>query len=333
MSRESAARIEAQAAHWLMRLDREGHTPELDTELHAWLAGDTRRRGAWLQAEAAWLLLDGLATDLAEAGPDAPVAERSEVFTAANDGDERRMNRRRMLIGGAAAALAASFAGGIYLLRPAERYETAVGEIRRVPLADGSTAAINTQSDVTIAFAPTQRIVKLDRGEAFFQVAHDRSRPFVVEAGRIRAMAVGTAFAVRRREGGADVMVTEGVVEAWADGAEGARIRLAAGERAFIADDAGIQRGEPASGEVDRALSWRSGRIDLAGETLGQAADEFNRYNSRHILIVDPRISQERFYGIFRTDDPEGFALAVHGSLGAPVRADGAGIRIGRPAS
>lgn len=338
MTRELASEIEAEAARWLMRLDREGRTPALAQELEIWLAGDSRRRGAWLQAEAAWLLLDGLAARDGQAVPDVQddeeaVPQGAVEFTGGPDRSDGAISRRRMMFAGGAAALAASLAGGFFWLAPAENYVTQVGEIRRVPLADGSTAAINTRSAVRIAFASERRAVRLDEGEVFFQVARDSARPFVVEAGRIRVMAVGTAFSVRRRDGGAEVLVTEGTVEAWADGADGARIRLSAGQRAFVADNAAISERPAGPSEVDRALAWRSGRIDLAGETLGYAASEFNRYNRRQIVIADPALEQERFYGVFRTDDPEGFARAVNGSLSVPVRADSQEIRIGRPAT
>lgn len=312
MSRQNAMQIEREASEWLMRIDREGRTPTLTAELDAWLAGDRRRQGALLQAEAAWAMLDGLAGREPEQAP------------------PPRLNRRWLLAGGGA-AIAASLIGGFFLLPGEESFETEVGEVRRVPLADGSSAAINTRSRVAIAFAAERRTVRIEEGEAFFQVARDPARPFLVEAGRVRVQAVGTAFSVRRRETGADVLVTEGVVEAWADGAEGNRVRLAAGQSAFVADNAAITERPAAPSEVDRALAWRSGRIDLAGETLSHAAGEFNRYNRRQIAIADPRLAGERFYGVFRTDDPEGFAMAVHSSLDVPVRSDADGIAIGRP--
>ena len=62
---------------------------------------------------------------------------------------------------------------------------------------------------------------------------------------------------------------------------------------------------------VDRKLEWRYGKIDLAGETLGEAVADFNRYNDRKIEVADPRLADERFVGWFRTNDPEGFAEAA----------------------
>src|SRR3546814_10232647 len=110
-------------------------------------------------------------------------------------------------------------AGGVMLLGGTS-YATSGGEIRRGPLADGSIAAINTASAIDVKLDDAARHVRVVEGEAWFQVARDKQRPFVVAAGRARVRAVGTAFSVRRRAGGADVLVTVGGVEVWADGAE-----------------------------------------------------------------------------------------------------------------
>lgn len=312
--RETADEIEQAAARWVVRIDRDGRTPELGAALDDWLAGDPRRQGAFLQAEAAWAMLDPA---LGVAAPNGKV-------------DPRRPNRR-VLFMGAGAGLAAAAAGIALVAWPREGYETAVGEIRRVPLADGSIVAINTQSRVEIELAERARTIALDRGEAWFQVAHDATRPFVVEAGPVRVRAIGTAFAVRRRDEGADVIVTEGVVEVWSESI-GARLRLSAGERAFVANAAPVQEIAAAPSEADRLLAWRSGKIDLAGETLAAAVAEFNRYNTRQI-VFDPSLGEERFHGVFRTDDPEGFARAVEMSLGVEASvSDPAYIRIEAPA-
>ena len=317
IKRETAGEIEAAAARWVVRLDRDGRTPELEADLEAWLGADARRRGALLQAEAAWARLDR-GRQLAGAPP-----------FARRPGKAPWPPRRALLTGGGA-AIAASLAGVAYLGLARERYRTGVGEIRRVPLADGSTAAINTTSVVEVAMTQRRRVVRLARGEAWFQVAKNPERPFLVEAGRVRVQAVGTAFAVRRQMGGADVLVTEGVVEAWSVGAETRRVRIAAGDKVFVADDAAVAPQTASAEEVDRTLAWRSGKIDLAGETLQDAVDEFNRYNARKLRITDPRLADDRFYGVFRTDDPAGFASAVSQILGAEVSfQDPAEIRIG----
>src|SRR3546814_19688281 len=73
---------------------------------------------------------------------------------------------------------------------------------------------ISTRTDTLFPYTTLFR-------SAWFQVAKDRARPFVVEVGDVRVRAVGTAFGVKRTAGGVDVQVTEGVVEVWRVGDEG----------------------------------------------------------------------------------------------------------------
>lgn len=315
---QTAREIQDEAARWVARMDDAEWGEADEATLELWLAEDPRRQGALLQAQAAWATLDALP------------ALADEDQGAAND-RVARASRRRFLIGGGG-ALAASVAGGLFLLGRGAQYGTEIGEIRRVPLADGSTMVINTASLASVDLEKTRRLVHIRQGELWFQVAKDPKRPFLVEAGQIRVQAVGTAFAVRRREGGADVFVTEGVVEAWSADTNAPHIRIAAGEHAYIADDAEVQRSPASATSVYRALAWREGKIDLAGVTLAQAAAEFNRYNRRQLVIVDPGIANESFDGTLRTDDLEGFAMAVRESLGVPIDLRNPNeIRVGQP--
>ncbi|MGH6613706.1 FecR family protein [Sphingomonas sp.] len=319
MTRETASEREAAAARWAMRLDA-GGTVAMEAELAEWLAGDDRRKGALLQAEAA-LALIGDALNHEHDEEMGAVSPAATIFT------------RRRLIGAAVATLAASVAGGVLLYRPGETYRTALGEVRRVPLADGSIAVVNTQSTVDVTIGDQVRTIRLEQGEAWFQVAHDKARPFTVETGPVRVRAVGTAFSVRRFGNGSEVLVNEGVVEAWLAGAERRLVRLTAGQRAFLADRGGTPIAVEGA-EAERGLAWRAGKIDLAGEPLSYAVAEFNRYNDRKLVIADSALAGERFYGVFRVDDPEGFAVTVHDSLKAPVTlSDKAEIRIGASAS
>lgn len=315
MAGRTAPDMHGEAAAWVARMDAGQWGDADEAGLQAWLAGDPRRAGALLRAQASWATLDR---------PD-------EVETGVQ-ARQRHWRSRRGLLAGAGGALAASLAGGLIWFNFGRTYATEIGEIRRVPLADGSTAAINTSSRIEVDLGPSRREVRLTRGEAWFQVAPDRTRPFIVLAGRVRARAVGTAFAVRRRDDGAEILVTEGTVEAWADGAEGNRIKLTAGQRAFVADNAAIVEPPAAPSSVDRALAWRSGRIDLVGDTLSDAIAEFNRYNQRRLVLADPALADEQFDGVFRTDDPEGFAVAIRSSLSVPIDlSDPDMIRIGNP--
>lgn len=298
-----------EAAAWVARMDGTAWTDRDEAELQAWLGGGPLRQGALLQCQAAWSSLD-----------------RSRAQATSPRGSVRRTWLA------ASGLLAASLAAvGVYLAQAPDAYQTQVGEIRRVPLADGSVAAVNTASRLEFKVVDGRREANLQRGEAWFQVAKDPRHPFVVEAGRVRVQAVGTAFSVRRSAEGAEVLVNEGVVEAWAAGAEGHRIRISAGQRAFVTDHAAITKVAASPSSIDRALAWRAGRIDLSNDRLGAAVAEFNRYNRAQIVLADPGLAEERFDGVFRIDDPAGFAAAIALSLGQTVdQSDPKTIRIGQ---
>lgn len=308
-------------AWWAIRLDGEALTAVEQDALDAWLGEDERRRGALLRAQAALSYLDrGRALAMPGAAP------LSEVQPL----EEAHLGRRSFLVaGGVLAGLAAAGYGGFLLTDPGvSNIETSVGEIRRVPLADGSVASLNTDSRIAVAMANKVRHVTLEGGEAWFQVAHDKARPFIVDSGDVRVEAVGTAFSVRKRDNGVEILVTEGVVRAWIEGDEASSRRIVAGSRAFVA--AGSVEVEHAPQSVDRALAWRTGEIAVEGESLGYAVAEMNRYNHRKLVVDDPALAREPLVGYFRTDDPENFGRAVAGMMDAHVVEEGNVIRITR---
>lgn len=314
--RVTAKVIEDQALAWVARLDREPSHAALEAELNLWLEGDDRRRGALLRAQAAWMHLD-------RAGVlDLELAPRATP----------RPSRRWLFAGGAAAAAAVGGVAVWGLARGAlsHRIGTARGEIRRVPLEDGSLLAVNTESRLRVALDRTMRRVDLERGEAWFQVAKEQARPFVVVAGDVRVRAVGTAFSVRRHERGSEVLVTEGVVEVWSAHAPQHVRRLSVGDQAFVSEAMGPGARQNAAAEIDRRLAWRDGEIVLDGDTLGDAVVEFNRYNTRQLLVEDPALASEALVGRFRTNEPEAFARAVAVTAQARVLVDEEAIRISR---
>jgi transmembrane sensor len=316
---------EEEVLGWAIRLDGEGLSEGEQQALDDWLGEDERRQGALLRAQAALSYLDrgrALAAPF-ELERDGPASEEPLSF-----------GRRGFLIGGALSALVAAGFGGFVLLHPGvENIATSLGEVRRIPLADGSMASINTDSRIAVAIGKAARQVKLEEGEAWFQVAHDKKRPFIVEAGRVRVEAVGTAFSVRRREDGAEVLVTEGAVETWVVGHEDARKRIAAGAMGFVAETAPAVEVEQAPEKIDRALAWRSGEIALDGESLSYAVAEINRYNERKLVIDDPDLAREPLVGYFRTNEPENFGRAVAGMLGAQAIEEGDTIHLSRARS
>jgi transmembrane sensor len=313
-TQETAREVADQAAEWATRIDAGSIDPDTDKTLRRWLDADPRHKGALLRAEAA---LSFLNRGRALAGV-VPKPERRPIWI-----------RRKLLFAGV--GLAAGIAGVAILMTAPHRYDTRVGEIRQVPLSDGSFVAINTQSAVEVAMHPDVREVTLTRGEAWFKVAHDKKRPFIVSAGRIRVRAVGTAFSVRRHDDGVDVQVTEGVVETWTVGEESRRARVSAGSKAYVAEYE-APKAIQASADIERSLAWREGQIALEGETLDEAVAQFNRYNARKLVISDSLLAEEKLVGQFRATEPMTFAEAVATTLGASVTQEGDTIRLSRAA-
>ncbi|MBB3957351.1 FecR family protein [Novosphingobium sediminicola] len=287
------------AARFVARMDGENWGEADEAELQLWLDGGAGRDGLLLQVHAAWVAAT-------------PVAQEEEAPMAP------AFWRRRGFLGAMAASVAAVVEAGRWL-DTRSSFATRVGEIRRVPLADGSVMTINSGSELTVRMAKGSREIEIAQGEAWFDVAKDAARPFTVAAGKVRARAVGTAFSVRRRETGVEVLVTEGVVESWSEEDESLRLRLVAGERALLSDTAVVHHESDRASAVDRSLAWRSGMIDLNGTSLSEAADEFNRYNQRQIIIADSAVADEQFDGLFRINDPQGFAEAVKASLNVGI--------------
>jgi transmembrane sensor len=95
---------------------------------------------------------------------------------------------------------------------PGETIQTAVGETRRVQLADGSTVHLNGATTLVLRFSQQERALELRQGQALFEVAKDAARPFRVDTGAAIVEAVGTQFDIDRRDGAVDVAVGEGVV-------------------------------------------------------------------------------------------------------------------------
>ncbi len=317
------SRIDDEAAAWVARRHATDVT-ESDAEFHAWHDADPRHAGAYLRAEAAWVLLDRSQV-LAHGQDDSALSAR----LAAGRKAATQRHTRRTILGGAIAASLAGAATLGYVLKDRLSLETRRGELRNVPLSDKSVAAINTDSHIDVDMTSHLRHIQVVKGEAWFQVARNKEAPFVVSAGDVRVRAVGTAFSVRRRDNGADVLVTEGTVETWNVHDLDKRMTLTAGNEAFVPFAPAPVDVVFRPQEVTRKLAWREREIILKEEDLAVAAAEFNRYNEQQIVIADPGLRDMKLVGGFEVDQPEAFARAVRAALNVPVSIDSDRIIIG----
>lgn len=328
------AEIEARAAEWLARKDGSDWTPAREAELGAWLSESTANRVAYLRLEAAWVRADRL---IALRAP--KIAPRNEV--GARGGFRLPWRWQMPSVGlpsfGVAAALVGVLAAGITLtaglgtrggigsalLAGTSYYSTDIGEQETVPLGDGSKVELNTNTRLRVAVSKEQRTVWLDHGEAYFEVAHDPSRPFVVFASGHRVTVVGTKFSVRRRDSEIQVRVKEGKVLLDVPGAAqpsppavviGGDIAITKASETLIA--------ERSADEVERQLSWRQGVLAFDSWTLAEAAREFNRYNRKKLIVADSSAASIRLGGSFEADNVEAFARLLEQGFGLHVQID-----------
>lgn len=303
--------IEARASRWLAARDARAATPEEAAEFNEWLDADIRHRVAYLRLETHWQRADRL-------------REVRPLDRAADADLLRHTAARRPWMMALAAGLVVAVLGGTWAWQQHfswQRYETRIGGFSRIVLEDGSVIDLNTNSDVRVRLRDDRREVRLLRGEGRFQVAHDRLRPFTVAAANTAVRAVGTAFSVRLRERArVDVLVTEGKVAVASARVPDAPALTAGDAAVVLSDRVSVSRVDPQV--LARRLAWTSGRLEFRGETLGEAVEEFNRYNRRQIRLSNASLGDLRVGGSFSATDPESFAGALASAFRLRVALD-----------
>ena len=314
-TRLSSEQVYDEAAYWAARVDAGALPAEDQAIFEQWLAADTRHYGAYAQACA-------LLTPIKKPAPMRLVEPPPPP-------------RRRFLIGGGiAAALLAAMGVRNYSkwFLGEDRYRTQIGEMKVIPLSDGSVVTLNTNSEIAVRYTASQRLIELVHGEALFDVAKNKLRPFIVQTGTALVRAVGTSFSVKvLPDQPVQVLVREGIVEVKRPGVPVAPVVLVAmNSRAIAPQDAPITAKPVETSEVGRELAWRVGRLAFHGETLAQAAAEFARYSDARIEIDDPDVANQKVTGLFVSTDPVGFANAVAVSFDLHTEISDSQIRITR---
>jgi len=349
----SSTEIEAAAAAWFAKREAEGWTPEHQSELDTWLGQSTAHRIAFLRVCEAWKRfgeLDALTFDRTRGAiPDRgtwvwrSLPQDTERLSVGESLDEHkspaREGRRTVTVAAprafsprvwipavAAMAVAVLAAVGLtswYVCRQGTSYRTEVGQIRSVPLEDGSHVTLDTGSRIEVAVRADARRIDLIHGDAYFEVAKDPVRPFVVSVDRARVVAVGTKFYVERDDNGLIVLVTEGKIrlERPAESPQ----EVAAGSEARL-DATELRISHPTDLEIEETLGWRNGYLLFRDTSLVQAVARFNRYTHKRLLIQDPSIAEIRIGGHFRLDDVQGFLWLL--KSGFPINVDERGDRI-----
>ena len=318
------------AADWHTRMEDDDPTPATRAEFELWLEASPRHKEAYAAIESMW-------SGMGAARADPRVLELRREALSAPDGPRRKLR----FVAAAAAVVAclgawwgwAQLSGrtgdGSATLSSAPMeggtFRTSVGERSTVTLSDGSSVVLNTNTQVNISFSPVARQVRLLSGQAWFQVARNPSRPFVVEAGDQRVVALGTAFDVRVEDHQRTVQVTllEGRVSVEPIRSVLANLiesrppiaELAPGEAltASAKEPPHKQRAD-----LSKVSSWRRGQVVFNNDRLDTAIAELNRYTSSQIELSDPALASLKVSGVFYAGHSDSFLETVTGYY--PIR-------------
>jgi transmembrane sensor len=295
---QEAHSIDGQAAQWIDRMSR----PVIDSDTAAafdrWIMTDPRHIDSYARMRAIWQS-NGLERSLGEA---------AQAFDASNDDDAEPGRGWRWLArsGVAASLFALGCVGAAQLLVSDASYATATGRTRTVALADGSTIRMHGDTRIRVRIAPWSRHVTLERGEAFFDVAHERLRGFSVDAGGASVSVLGTAFDIDRIDSDTRIIqVYRGLISV--DAGTGRQWQLPAGS------------GLELSGEQVRSLKgiagdrpgWTDGWLEANDMPMLQLVERLNRIADRPVRLADPALGDLLVTGRFQTHDPKDTLEAI----------------------
>ena len=307
----AALEIEQRAAQWLMRREEPEWSTADEASLKTWLEESYAHKAAFWRLAHGWREADRICA----LGLESLEPLGSPVW-----------KKRWWSLAAAASLACVLVVGGLEFDRPvpgpapAVPFSTRVGARRTIPLVDGSKVELNTATVVRASINDKHRDVWLDQGEAYFEVAHLAGHPFVVHAGNRTVTVLGTKFSVRRDGDKVTVSVIEGRVRI--DDANQPNdvptAIITAGDVA-VSQGASTLLSEQSEERVAEDLSWRDGFLNFEHTSLADAAAEFNRYNSKQIVIEDGETGQIRIGGTFQASNVDAFVRLLHDAYGLRV--------------
>jgi transmembrane sensor len=275
-----------QAAEWFVRL-REGRVSEEERNAFGlWVRANPVHLEEYQAVQEMWQELGGLESLL-------PDTEEADI--------RPRSKSVRKPLAAAATLVVFLFTGLLVFLHDPSGYETAKGEQRMLRLADNSVVRLNSDTVLEVELTPKQRTLRLLRGEAYFEVAHDPGRPFVVITAGGTVRAIGTKFNIYRLPSDVRVTVVEGRVEV-ANQEGDARLLNAEEMVAYGADGGAFTQVGHRNGH---ALDWLEGRIYFEATPLVDVVEQLNRYLETPLRISDPELNSLELSGTFRITNLE----------------------------
>ncbi len=303
--------VDMRAAEFVERRDSPSWTEAQESEFELWLDENPAHRVAFMRLNASWKRTERLAALRA------PEFQRPYKLAPSSI----RWPLKLAILAGFSIAIAG--AAGAYFSPPRyDTYATTVGGHETLSLHDGSKIELNTDTLVRISQTPKQRLVVLEKGEAYFQVRHEQKRPFVVVTRAGRIIDLGTEFAVRSDDQRLKVSLIEGSVRVELKEGPKKAATLSSGD-VLLASAGSVSVTTAPLTSLNTTLAWRKGMLVFHETSLLNAAREFNRYNETRIVIDDPRASHETINGALPANDLEEFERMAKNLFGLRAKKHG----------
>jgi|SRR6185437_119104 len=304
-----ATAIEDRAADWVsIRRNQKDWTADLQGELDAWLAQSLAHRVAYIRIDATWRRTERV------------VALRRPMRDGGHRGTSSRILWARIAVVVGLVAITGAVVGNYFSTPRAQLIETPRGGQERLTLSDGSQVELNTDTAVLVNFNSQSRAVELVRGEAYFQVKHDATRPFIVTVATHRIVDLGTKFLVRMTQKSVKIELVEGSARLENIGGRSNQhaLTLAPGDVAVASTDT-TRVSKKSTRELSESLAWQRGSVVFHNERLADAVAELNRYGGPQLVIADLSTGNLMINGTFLTNKSEDFAGITHEIFGLRV--------------
>lgn len=298
--------IDEEAVQWFVLLQDEAVSDEDRRRFELWRSADVRHDRAWREVERLWGGLDRLAAKYA------PSVDSRASISATRENSRPSSFWKALPI---AASIAIAALVGWQMTPPGlmADYRSGVGERRTVQLEDGSEIELGTGSAIDVDFSRAQRTVRLVAGEAFFTVAKDPGRPFVVKAEQGQVKVLGTAFNMKM-EHGVTVAVTHNTVEVKA--ADGPSVRVTEGEMVHYDED-GLSAIRVA--DLDKVQAWRQDQLVFRDAPLNEVLAELQRYRHGRIQLLSGNAGSRRVTAVFDARHTDAALDTIAQNLGLRV--------------
>jgi transmembrane sensor len=339
--------IVQEAAEWFVEINADTPDPDLHVRFDRWLRASPEHVRAYLELVPIWedgahltlpassensdAAIEQLVARTRDASNVSPLRSQESVQRLRDNVDHSVSRQGKPRRWRQIAALAAALAGvalivGYQQTRHPE-YVTRIGEQHSLVLPDNSMVQLDAVSNIQVRYSTSERAIQLLEGRALFQVAKNAARPFVVYSGGVRVRAVGTQFDVYRKSNRTIVTVVEGRVAVFtgAQQTDEPDATVSVGEQLVVSNGTLKKTEHP---DLAGDLAWTRRQLVFDSMPLTDVAEEFNRYNTRRLIIEAAGIGDFRISGTFSSTDPSSLIRFLREQPGISVTESEQGIHV-----